>query len=82
MSTFYGYQFEIFRGQALAKTLKTGSALLLILVSGLAGADTLELADGAILEGDFVGSSNGIVMFNAGDSVEALSGKIRLSEST
>jgi hypothetical protein len=71
MNTLHGYQFEIFRAQALAKTLKTGSALLLILVSGLAGADTLELADGAILEGDFVGSSNGIVMFNTGDSIEA-----------
>ncbi len=33
--------------------------------------DTLELADGIILQGDFVGSSNGIVMFNTGDSVEA-----------
>jgi len=34
-------------------------------------ADTLELADGTLLEGDFVGSSNGIVMFNTGDSIEA-----------
>ena len=34
-------------------------------------ADTLELADGTLLEGDFVGSSNGIVMFNAGGSIEA-----------
>ena len=34
-------------------------------------ADTLELADGTILQGDFVGTSNGIVMFNTGDSVEA-----------
>jgi len=71
MSTFYGYQLETFRGQAIARALKTGSALLLILVSGLSGADTLELADGTLLEGDFVGSSNGIVMFNSGDSIEA-----------
>jgi len=47
------------------------SALLLSLVANTSAADTLELADGTIMEGDFVGSSNGIVMFNAGDSVEA-----------
>ena len=34
-------------------------------------ADTLELSDGTLLEGDFVGSSNGIVMFNTGDGIEA-----------
>jgi len=34
-------------------------------------ADTLELADGTILEGDFVGSSNGVIMFNTGDGIEA-----------
>lgn len=34
-------------------------------------ADTLELADGTIMEGDFVGSSNGITMFDVGDSIEA-----------
>ena len=34
-------------------------------------ADTLELADGSILEGDFVGSSNGVIMFNTGDGIEA-----------
>ena len=34
-------------------------------------ADTLELADGSLLEGDFVGSSNNIVMFNTGDEIEA-----------
>ena len=34
-------------------------------------ADTLELADGTLLEGDFVGSSNDIVMFNTGDGIEA-----------
>ncbi len=34
-------------------------------------ADTLELADGTLLEGDFVGSSNGIIMFNTGDDIEA-----------
>ncbi len=34
-------------------------------------ADTIELADGRLLEGDFVGSSNGIVMFDTGDGIEA-----------
>jgi hypothetical protein len=34
-------------------------------------ADTLELADGTLLEGDFVGMSNGIIMFNTGDGIEA-----------
>jgi hypothetical protein len=34
-------------------------------------ADTLELADGTLLEGNFVGSSNGIIMFNTGASIEA-----------
>jgi len=47
------------------------STLLFLLVANTSAADTLELADGTIMEGDFVGSSNGIVMFNAGDSVEA-----------
>jgi hypothetical protein len=34
-------------------------------------ADTIELADGTLLEGDFIGSSNGIIMFNTGESIEA-----------
>jgi hypothetical protein len=46
-------------------------ALLLLLISGLSSADSLELADGTVLEGDFVGSSNAIIMFNTGGSIEA-----------
>jgi len=46
-------------------------ATLATLVTGVTLADTLELYDGTLLEGDFVGSSNGIVMFNTGDGVEA-----------
>ncbi len=46
-------------------------AFVLALVSGVAFADSLELADGTLIEGDFVGSSNGIIMFNVGDSIEA-----------
>ena len=46
-------------------------ALVAALTASSALADTLELADGTLLEGDFVGSSNGIIMFNTGDSIEA-----------
>jgi hypothetical protein len=53
------------------KFICTISALLLTLTAGLAVADSIELADGSILEGDFVGSSNGIIMFNTGESIEA-----------
>ena len=41
------------------------------LAAGLLFADTIELADGTLLEGDFIGSSNGIIMFNTGGSIEA-----------
>jgi len=46
-------------------------ATLATLVTGVTLADTLELYDGTLLEGDFVGSSNGIVMFDTGNGVEA-----------
>ncbi|MEP5569111.1 MAG: hypothetical protein ABJN62_14830 [Halioglobus sp.] len=51
-------------------TLSTLAAASLLAVS-VATADTLELADGTLLEGDLVGSSNGIIMFNTGDEIEA-----------
>lgn len=41
------------------------------LAAGIVLADTLELYDGTLLEGDFVGSSNGIVMFDTGAGIEA-----------
>ncbi len=44
---------------------------LAVLATSALHADTLELANGMLLEGDFVDSSNGIVMFNTGDSIEA-----------
>ena len=50
------------------QTLVGAAALVL---STIVVADTLELADGTLLEGDFVGSSNGIIMFNTGDGIEA-----------
>jgi hypothetical protein len=40
-------------------------------VCGVSIADTIELYNGTILEGDFVGSSNGIVMFDTGDGIQA-----------
>ncbi len=45
--------------------------LIFSLYTGALLADTLELADGTLLEGDFVGSSNGIIMFDTGDGIEA-----------
>lgn len=39
--------------------------------AGTACADTLELYDGTLLEGNFVGSSNGIFMFDTGNGIEA-----------
>ena len=51
--------------------LKTLAGAVALMASSLALADTLELADGTLLEGDFVGSSNGIIMFNTGDGIEA-----------
>lgn len=53
----------------ISKLLTT--TLLAITLGAPAIADTLELADGDLLEGDFVGSSNGIIMFNTGETIEA-----------
>jgi len=50
---------------------KTIVFLLAALAAGPMFADTVELADGRLLEGDFVGSSNGIIMFNTGEGIEA-----------
>jgi hypothetical protein len=45
--------------------------LVAVFAAGPLFADTIELADGSLLEGDFVGSSNGIIMFNTGEGIEA-----------
>lgn len=45
--------------------------LVALLATGSLFADTIELADGRLLEGDFIGSSNGIIMFNTGEDIEA-----------
>lgn len=50
---------------------KTFILLFAMLATSPLFADTIELADGTLLEGDFVGSSNGIIMFNTGASIEA-----------
>lgn len=57
------------------RIIRQGAAVLVSALTLLLGvplmADTLELSDGTILEGDFVGSSNGVIMFNTGDGIEA-----------
>ncbi len=55
----------------MRKLIRTAGTFFIILLTSHAVADTLEMADGTIIEGDFVGSSNGIIMFNTGDSIEA-----------
>jgi hypothetical protein len=54
--------------------MRTTTILLTALTAftfGTLQADTLELANGSLLEGEFVGSSNGIIMFNTGSGIEA-----------
>jgi len=41
------------------------------LIAMQASADTLELDDGTLLEGEFKGSSNGIIMFDTGTGIQA-----------
>ncbi len=55
----------------MTRTARPLIALMIALLSAVAVADTLELADGTLLEGKFVGSSNGIIMFNTGEGIEA-----------
>ncbi len=45
--------------------------LVSLFAAGSLFADSIELADGRVLEGDFVGSSNGIIMFDTGEGIEA-----------
>jgi hypothetical protein len=47
------------------------STVFTLAIAGVVSADSLELADGTVLEGDFVGSSNGIIMFDTGEGIEA-----------
>jgi len=50
---------------------KIAVALTAFVFAVASASDSIELADGTVLEGDFVGSSNGIIMFNTGDGIEA-----------
>ena len=50
---------------------RLGVFFVAMMATGSLFADTIELADGRLLEGDFVGSSNGIIMFNTGEGIEA-----------
>jgi len=50
---------------------KTVILLIAALATSTLLADTIELADGTLLEGDFIGSSNGIIMFNTGEDIQA-----------
>ena len=53
---------------------KTSSFVIAAVVTLFAGAalgDSIELFDGTVLEGDFIGSSNGIIMFDTGGGIEA-----------
>ncbi len=47
------------------------SAAVAVLAASTLLADTLELADGELLEGSFIGSSNGVIMFDTGGGIEA-----------
>ena len=44
---------------------------LVLFAASVVRADTIELADGRLLEGDLIGSSNGIIMFDTGAGIEA-----------
>jgi len=60
------------RGETNMKKLIVGlGTTIAILLAAITAADTLELADGSMVEGDFVGSSNGVIMFNVGGDIEA-----------
>jgi hypothetical protein len=58
------------------KIMKLENLILIPAIAGsilpaILGGDTLELADGGMLEGEFIGSSNKIIMFRSGSDIEA-----------
>jgi len=55
----------------MKKIIPVLTGTVVVLAAGLLFADTLELANGTLLEGNFVGSSNGIIMFDTGDGIDA-----------
>jgi hypothetical protein len=60
-----------YQGLIMRKLQKLAVFLTAFAATVAAASDSIELADGTVLEGDFVGSSNGIIMFNTGDGIEA-----------
>ncbi|MGR9092865.1 MAG: hypothetical protein ACU85U_20025 [Gammaproteobacteria bacterium] len=63
--------FAISRDEAMKIVQRLAALLVVCAFTAAAASDSIELADGTVLEGDFVGSSNGIIMFNTGDGIEA-----------
>ncbi len=61
----------MFKTIFIRRSAAVATAILTTIFCAPLLADSLELADGSVLEGDFVGSSNGVVMFNTGDGIEA-----------
>ena len=55
----------------MKKILTFVVALTATLATAPIFADTLELVDGRLLEGNFIGSSNGVYMFDTGSGIEA-----------
>jgi len=55
----------------MKKLLALFNATIAVLAASTLLADTLELANGQLHEGSFVGSSNGIIMFDTGAGIEA-----------
>ncbi len=55
----------------MKKIIPVLTGTVVVLAAGLLFADTLELANGTLLEGNFIGSSNGIIMFDTGDGIDA-----------
>ncbi len=55
----------------LKKIIAPVALSAMLSLAGASQADTLELANGGLLEGEFIGSSNGIIMFDAGGGIEA-----------
>ena len=64
-------QFGTKKDKSLKYIKKFAVVLTAFAFTAAVASDSIELADGTVLEGDFVGSSNGIIMFNTGDGIEA-----------
>ena len=72
---FPGYSSNLYSATEGDLVLKKAAYFLITVLSlfttCVLQADTIELADGTLLEGDFIGSSNGIIMFDTGAGIEA-----------